>query len=37
MAKPAAKFKAGQVSAALRENEITVNGRKVTVLKATVQ
>jgi hypothetical protein len=37
MAKPVAKFKAGQVSAALWENEITVNGRKVTVLKATVQ
>jgi hypothetical protein len=37
MAKPVAKFKAGQVSSALWENEITVNGRKVTVLKATVQ
>ena len=37
MAKPVAKFKAGQVSAALWENEITVNDRKVTVLKATVQ
>ena len=37
MAKPVAKFKAGQVSSALWENEITVNGRKVTVLKAGVQ
>jgi hypothetical protein len=27
----------GQVSAAIFENEISVNGRKVTVLKATVQ
>lgn len=36
--KPTAKFKAGQVSAALWENEITAkNGGKVTVLKATVQ
>jgi hypothetical protein len=35
--KPVAKFKAGQVSAALWENEISVSGRKVTVLKATVQ
>ena len=37
MAKPVAKFKAGQISAALWENEISVNGRKVAVLKATVQ
>lgn len=37
MAKPVAKFKAGQISAALWQNEISVNGRKVTVLKATVQ
>jgi len=37
MAKPVAKFKAGQVSAALWENEITANGRKLTVLKASVQ
>ena len=37
MAKPVAKFKAGQVSSALWENEISVNGRKVTMLKATVQ
>jgi len=35
--KPVAKFNAGQVSAAIWENEITVNGRQVTVLKATVQ
>lgn len=36
--KPVAKFKAGQVSAALWENEITAkNGGKATVLKATVQ
>ena len=38
MAKPVAKFKAGQISAALWENEITVkNGRTATILKATVQ
>ena len=37
MAKPVVKFKAGQVSAALWENEITANGRKLTVLKASVQ
>ena len=35
--KPTAKFKAGQVSAALWENEIEMKGRTVTVLKATVQ
>jgi hypothetical protein len=36
--KPVAKFRAGQVSAALWENEITVkNGGKATMLKATVQ
>ena len=35
--KPVAKFSAGQVSAALWENEIEVKGRTVTVLKATVQ
>jgi hypothetical protein len=35
--KPVAKFSAGQVSAAIWENEITVNGRQVTILKATVQ
>jgi hypothetical protein len=37
MAKPVAKVKAGLISAALWENEITANGRKVTVLKASVQ
>ena len=37
MAKPVAKFRAGQVSAALWENEITASGRKVTMLKASVQ
>lgn len=35
--KPVAKFQAGQVSAAIWENEISVNGRQVTVLKATIQ
>ena len=35
--KPVAKFKAGQISAALWENEIEVKGRTVTLLKATVQ
>ena len=35
--KPVAKFKAGQVSSALWENEITVNGKKVTMLKVSVQ
>ena len=35
--KPVAKFTAGQTSAAIWENEITVNGRQVAMLKATVQ
>jgi len=36
--KRVAKFKAGQVSAALWENEITTkNGHKATMLKATVE
>ena len=35
--KPTAKFKAGQISAAIWENEIEIKGRTVTVLKATVQ
>ena len=36
--KPVAKFKAGQVSAALWENRITAgNGNEVAVLKASVQ
>ena len=37
MAKPVAKFKAGQISAAIWENDITVKGRQVTMLKATIQ
>ena len=35
--KPVAKFNAGQVSATIWENEITANGKQVTMLKATVQ
>ena len=35
--KPIAKFKAGQVSAALWENQVQVKGEAVTMLKATVQ
>ncbi len=35
--KPLAKFRAGQVSCALWENEITVNGEAKTVLKASIQ
>ncbi len=36
--KPVEKFQAGQVSAALWENEITTaNGQKTTILKASVQ
>jgi hypothetical protein len=35
--RPVAKFRAGQVSAAIWENEITVNGKKMTMLKATVE
>ena len=35
---PVAKFRAGQISAALWENEITTkNGHKATMLKASVQ
>ena len=34
--KPVKKIRAGQVSAALWENEIEVNGQKMTVLKATL-
>jgi hypothetical protein len=34
---PIAKFRAGQVSAALWENEIQTAGRTVMVLKATIQ
>lgn len=36
--KPVAKFRAGQVSAAIWENEITMkNGHKATMLKVTVE
>ena len=35
--KPVEKFQAGQVSAALWENEFEVNGRTVPMLKVTVQ
>jgi hypothetical protein len=35
--KPVARFRAGQVAAAIWENEITVNGRKATMLKASVE
>ena len=34
---PIAKFRAGQVSAALWENEIQTGGRTATMLKATIQ
>jgi len=34
---PIAKFRAGQVSSAVWENEVEVKGRTVTILKATVQ
>ena len=34
---PVAKFRAGQVSSAVWENQIQVKGAAVTVLKATVQ
>ena len=37
MAKPLAKFRAGQVSAAIWENEITASGKTMPMLKATVQ
>ena len=35
--KPSAKFRAGQVSCALWENEIQVGGQVKTILKASVQ
>jgi len=35
--KPLVKFRAGQVSCALWENEINVNGNLKTVLKASIQ
>jgi len=34
---PIAKFRAGQVSAALWENEIQTGGRTATILKVTIQ
>jgi len=34
---PVAKFRAGQVSSALWENQVQVKGASVTILKATVQ
>jgi len=34
---PVAKFKAGTVTTALWENQMNINGKTVTVLKATVQ
>ena len=37
MAQPVAKFKAGQVSAAIWENTASVKGKTVSVLKASVQ
>ena len=37
MAGPLKKFRAGQVSCALWENDAEVNGRTVTMLKATVE
>lgn len=36
-AKPVQKFRAGQVTCAVWENEINVDGRKVKVLKATCE
>ena len=37
MVQPLKKFRAGQISCALWENEVTVSGRKISVLKATVE
>ncbi len=34
---PVKKFRAGQVACALWENEVSVNGRKVTMLRASVE
>ena len=34
---PVAKFKAGTVAAAVWENQMNINGKSITVLKATVQ
>jgi len=35
--KPIAKFRAGSVSGALWENEATIDGRKTTMVKATLE
>ncbi len=37
MNQPVKKFRAGQVSAAIWENQTTVNGRQVTMLKTTIE
>ena len=37
MKQPVAKYRAGQVSCALWENEAKIDGRTVTMLKATVE
>ena len=37
MNQPLKKFRAGQVSCALWENQVTMNGKPVTLLKATVE
>ena len=37
MTEPIEKFRAGQVSCALWENEATVNGRQVVLLKASLE
>ena len=37
MTQPVAKFRAGSISCALWENEASVNGRRVTMIKATVE
>ncbi|MBL1216581.1 MAG: hypothetical protein D8M59_03715 [Planctomycetes bacterium] len=36
MAEPIDKFRAGQISCALFENDVTINGRATTMVKATV-
>lgn len=36
MAEPIDKFRAGQISCALFENDVTINGRSATMVKATV-
>lgn len=37
MAQPLAKFRAGQVTAALWKNDVVVNGKQVSMQKATVE